>query len=62
MKQFKIHTTVACNDENECRRIATSLQILATKCPVADLEFVAQKFNTNPEYFVSMLRKYKHLV
>lgn len=62
MKQFKIHVTVNCADEKECRRIAQSLAILATKCPVDDLEFVAQKFNTNPEYFVSMLRKYKHLV
>lgn len=49
-------------DAAEAQRKANALNVLATKIPLEDLEFIAKKINANPKAMVDKLHKFQAFI
>ena len=49
-------------DAAEAKRKAEALNVLATKIPLADLEFIAGKINKNPQAMVDKLHRFRAFI
>lgn len=59
-QQYRFTYTAA--DAAEAQRKANALSVLATKIPLADLEFIARKINANPKGMVDKLHKFQAFI
>lgn len=60
MAQYKF--TYEAKDSVEAQAKANALNVLATKIPLSDLQFIAGKINANPEGIVAKLHKYSSFI
>lgn len=60
MAQYKF--TYEANDGVEAQAKANALSVIASKLPLADLQFIARKINANPQGIIEKLHKFQAFI